>query len=155
MDLIRLTYFSRIRLQGPINDHVGEILATSVANNRRDNITGALVHDRKWFSQMIEGREGIVSAMFERILRDRRHSDVSLVTMQPVTKRRFASWWMAGIVHNEDNSDLFRHYGENDHFDPQLMRADRLRDLIEALADRATQVRGSRPWGKSSATNAA
>ena len=155
MDLIRLTYFSRIRLQEPINDHVGEILATSVANNRRDNITGVLVHDGKWFAQMLEGPESIISATFERILRDRRHSDVSLVTMQPVTARRFAIWWMAGITYNEDNYDLFQHYGENDRFDPRLMRADRLRDLIEALADRATQVRGSRPYMISNAINAA
>src|SRR3954470_5681113 len=113
MILIRLTYFSRIHLQGSINDHIRDIVCTSVANNRRDNITGALVHDGKWFGQMLEGRESIVSATFERILRDRRHSDVSLVAMQPVTERRFATA-MADIARDESNCDLFRHYGEND-----------------------------------------
>jgi hypothetical protein len=143
MILIRLTYFSRIRLHGPINDHLDEILVTSIANNRRDDITGVLVHDGKWFAQMLEGRESIVSATFERILRDWRHSQVSLVSMQPVTERRFADWWMRGIAYSADNSGLFRHYGESDHFDPQLMRADRLRDLIEALADRTITTPGT------------
>jgi hypothetical protein len=152
MVLIRLTYFSRIRLHGPINDHLDEILITSVANNWRDDITGVLVHDGKWFAQMLEGRESIVSATFERILCDWRHSDVSLVSMQPVTERRFANWWMRGIAYGADNSGLFRHYGENDHFDPQLMRADRLRDLIEELADRTP---GSTSQTTCNATNAA
>ena len=42
----------------------------------------------------------------------------------------------------EDNGDLFRHYGEDESFDPRQMRADRLCDLIEAVvrrsADRGT-----------------
>src|SRR6476469_8726702 len=137
MILIRLTYFSKIRLQESIGDQIREILNTSVANNRRDNVTGALIHDGKWFAQMLEGRESIVSATFERILRDRRHSDVSLVAMQPVPERKFGAWWMAEIAHREHNSDVFRHYGETECFDPHLMRADRLCDLVEALADRA------------------
>ncbi len=82
MILIRLTYFSRNhldRFNGPMDDRVAEILATSVANNRRDEISGALVYDSKWFAQIIEGREGVVSRTFERILRDQRHADIALV----------------------------------------------------------------------------
>jgi len=155
MILIRLTYFSRIHLQGSINDDIRDIVCTSVANNRRDNVTGALVHDDKWFAQMLEGRESIVSATFERILRDCRHYDVSLVAMQPMAERRFGAWWMAHIAHDESNSDLFRHYGENECFDPHLMRADRLCDLVEALADRAKQMGKNKPSAPRSATNAA
>ena len=155
MILIRLTYFSRIRLEAPINDYIREILWTSVANNRRDNVTGALAHDDKWFAQMLEGRESIVAATFERILRDRRHSDVSLVAIQPIAERRFGAWWMADIAYDDSNADVFRHYGETDCFDPHVMRADRLCDLIEALADRAVQLRERKSWAQSRAHNAA
>jgi Sensors of blue-light using FAD len=155
MILIRLTYFSRIRLQESVNDGLREILTTSMVNNRRDNVTGALVHDGKWFAQVLEGRESIVSATFERILRDCRHSDVSLVAMQPIPERRFGAWWMADIAYDENNSDLFRHYGESECFDPHLMRADRLCDLVKALADRARLIRENQPCQQSNATNAA
>jgi hypothetical protein len=151
MVLTRLTYFSRVRLHGPIHDHLDDILVTSVANNRRDDITGVLVHDGRWFAQMLEGREGIVSATFERILRDERHFDVSLVSVHPIGTRRFPDWWMRGIPYDENNSKLFRHYGENDQFDPPLMRVDRLCDLIEELADRTAAV----PWALNRAPNAA
>src|SRR5258708_27826883 len=99
MILIRLTYFSRNRLDrfnGLMEDRVAELLATAVANNLRDDVTGALVYDPKWFAQILEGSENVVSRTFERILRDQRHADVSLVAMQPITERRFAGVPMAG-----------------------------------------------------------
>ena len=101
---------------------------------------------------MLEGHEQTVSAAFERILRDDRHSDVTLIGMQPVAERRFAMSAMAGVSRGEDNFDLFHHYGENERFDPQLMRADRLSDLIEALVDRSLE---GTTWTTRNATNAA
>jgi hypothetical protein len=156
MMLIRLTYFSRNRINdwyGSKDCGVAEILATSVANNLRDCITGALICDDRWFVQELEGAENKVSAAFERILRDQRHRDVSLVTMQAVAARRFPNFAMACLFRDEDNCDLFRHYGEDEDFDPRRMRADRLSDLIEAVADRGTT--GGQAWMKKRVTNAA
>lgn len=156
MMLIRLTYFSRNRLAdwyGNKDCGVAELLATSVANNLRDCITGALICDDRWFVQALEGAEREVSAAFERILRDQRHRDVSLVTMQAVAERRFPSFAMACAFRGEDNADLFRHYGENERFDPRQMRADRLSDLIEAVVDRGAT--GEQPWTRTHASNAA
>ncbi len=86
---------------------------------------------------MLEGAEAVVSATFERILRDPRHLNVQLVKIQPDSARRFAGSWMTAIAPRKDNADLFRHYGESERFDPQLMPADRLGDLIEAVVARA------------------
>jgi FAD-dependent sensor of blue light len=156
MILVRLTYFSRNhldRFNGPIEDRVAEILAISVENNRRDEISGALIYDAKWFGQILEGRESVISRTFERILRDQRHADIALVAMQPITERRFANHPMAGVAQDEDNVDLFRHYAESQRFDPSLMRPERLADLIEALVARS--LRGEAPWTTRSATTAA
>jgi Sensors of blue-light using FAD len=156
MMLIRLTYFSRNRLDdwyGSRDCGIAEILATSVANNLRDSITGALICDDRWFVQALEGAENKVSAAFERILRDQRHRDVSLVTMQAVTERRYPHSAMVCIFRDEDNSDLFRHYGEEERFDPRQMRPDRLSDLIEAVVERGAT--GEAPWMKKRATTAA
>ena len=145
MIIVRLTYFSRNHIDrsgGPVHDRIHDILIESVTNNRRDDITGALIHDDKWFAQALEGPETMVSATFERILRDPRHSDVRLIKMQPVPARRFAAWWMVCVGRGEDNADLFRHHCESDCFDPQLMRADRLGDLIEAVVAGAQRRQG-------------
>ena len=156
MKLIRLTYFSRNRLDqwyGSRDCGIAEVLAISVANNLRDCITGALLCDDRWFVQALEGAENKVSATFERILRDQRHRDVSLVTMQAVVERRYPNFAMVCLFRDEDNSDLFRHYGEDECFDPREMRADRLSDLIEAVVDRGAP--GGPAWTTKRATNAA
>jgi Sensors of blue-light using FAD len=139
MIIFRLTYYSRNRLDplvGSIEEQVRDISRQAIDNNRRDHITGALIHDDKWFAQELEGPEMAVSAAFERVLRDHRHSDVRLVKMQPVPLRRFAAWPMACVPRADDNADLFHHHCEGECFDPQLMRADRLGDLIEAVVAR-------------------
>lgn len=156
MMLIRLTYFSRSRLDhwyGSKDCGIAEILATSVANNSRDCITGALICDDRWFLQALEGAENKVSATFERILRDQRHRDVSLVTMQPVAERRYPNFAMVCLCHGQDNNDLFRHYAEDESFDPRQMRADRLSDLIEAVVQRGAT--GGPTWTTKHTTNAA
>jgi Sensors of blue-light using FAD len=158
MIIVRLTYYSRNRIDrtaGPMHDRIHDILIESVANNRRDDVTGALIHDDKWFAQALEGPETLVSATFERILRDPRHSDVRLIKMQPVETRRFAAWWMACVPRSLENADLFRRHCESERFDPQLMRADRLGDLIEAVVAHTPRQQGkaARPGG--SITNAA
>ena len=158
MIIIRLTYYSRNRIDrsgGPMHDLIRDIVSESAANNRRDDITGALIHDDKWFAQALEGPEAMVSATFERILRDPRHSDVRLIKMQPVPTRRFGAWWMACVARSEDNADLFWHHCESECFDPQLMRAERLGDLIEAVAARTPRHQGMAAWTTGSVTNAA
>jgi Sensors of blue-light using FAD len=138
MKLIRLTYFSRSCIEPDDRERcVKEIIATATANNRRDGVTGGLIFDDQWFVQELEGTESKVSATFERILRDRRHRNVSLVTMLAVTERRYPAFAMACIPRDQDNNDLFRHYGEDALFDPRQMRGDRLSDLIEAVMQRA------------------
>ena len=156
MMLIRLTYFSRSRVNlraGCRDSGIDEILAASTANNLRDDITAVLICDRCWFAQVLEGTESRVSITFERILRDPRHCDVTLVTMQAEAARRYPDFAMLGVVRSEDNGDLFRHYGEDESFDPRQMRADRLCDLIEEVVRRHTT--GGPPWMTRSNTNAA
>ena len=154
MILIRLIFFSRNRLNVS-NDTAGiaEILDTSATNNLRNNITGVLIYDERWFAQALEGTERVISLTFERILRDWRHSDVTLVAMQPIAQRRYPAFAMQGFPRGTDNDDLFRHYAEDERFDPRQMRADRLADLIEAVVDRSMQ--GGPPWTTRSATTAA
>jgi hypothetical protein len=60
---------------------------------------------------------------------------------------------MLCVFRDEDNADLFRHYAEDERFDPRQMRADRLSDLIEAVVDRGAT--GGPAWMKKRTSNAA
>ena len=75
-----------------------------------------------------------MSKTFERILRDARHSAVSLVAMQPIQTRRYPNVPVTIVARDAGNVSLFRRYCDSAQFDPREMRVDRLSDLIEATA---------------------
>jgi Sensors of blue-light using FAD len=70
------------------------ILAAARRNNRRDDITGALVCRADLYLQMLEGPETAVNAAYSRIKRDDRHLDVSLIWTGEVSERLFPAWAM-------------------------------------------------------------
>ena len=120
MPLIQLIYASRpfgfddLALTG--------ILATARRNNARDGITGALICREDLFMQLLEGSRDVVTAAFDRIARDDRHTDISKVASQEVETRLFPEWamrhdpaasWMwsrenvsAGAVENASTDDI-------------------------------------------------
>ena len=92
MMLIRLTYFSRNRLDS--GTEVKTAASRRFSRPRLPTICATASPARcsattAGLCRRLEGAESKVSAAFERILRDQRHRDVSLVTMQAVAERRF------------------------------------------------------------------
>jgi hypothetical protein len=94
MDLFRLAYVSVARRNRTARDP-DDILDASRRNNRRDAITGLLIHDADLYFQVLEGPRGVTAACYSRICRDRRHVDVSLLWSGRVSGRAFAHWSMA------------------------------------------------------------
>lgn len=92
----RLLYVSRIA-SGRLPSHVEDILRVSVANNRRDGLTGFLICDGINFVQALEGEGAAVRACFERIASDRRHASVRLRDEAEAPARLFPRWSMCGL----------------------------------------------------------
>ena len=70
------------------------ILMTARRNNRRDDITGALLCRSDLYLQLIEGPEAAIDAAFARIAVDDRHCDVGLLLSRSVDERLFPGWEM-------------------------------------------------------------
>ena len=60
-------------------------------------MTGALLIHGECFVQALEGDEDTVRALFERIERDDRHDEVSVVFAEQVGDRVFERWAMAEV----------------------------------------------------------
>jgi hypothetical protein len=92
MPLIQLIYTSRpfgfddLTLTG--------ILASARRNNIRDGITGALICREDLFIQMLEGPDDKVTATFNRIVHDDRHTDVLSRFTGGTDTRLFPQWAM-------------------------------------------------------------
>jgi hypothetical protein len=94
----RLLYYSRARseVMASLDTEFPAILKVAVTRNTGDEITGALLACDGWFVQALEGEHVKVVQTFDRISRDKRHSDISLIKAEAVPDRLFAKWSMCG-----------------------------------------------------------
>lgn len=63
--------------------------------NERQHVTGALVYSDGQFMQVMEGEEGVIKELYERVGKDPRHHDVRTLAEGPIASRSFAQWSMA------------------------------------------------------------
>jgi hypothetical protein len=74
---------------------VADIIHVSREHNARAGITGGLVRAGGYFAQLLEGPTEEVKTLMERIDRDPRHTDVSVVRIAASSKRQLPDWSMA------------------------------------------------------------
>lgn len=93
----RLVYRSRSRI--PSDDRsvaLADIFSEARANNKRAGITGALLVTDHWFVQALEGDESAVRGLYERIAKDARHDEVTVLETTAAA-RVFGRWAMAQV----------------------------------------------------------
>lgn len=93
--LRRLVYRSDSLIDHGNSPALDAIFRTSVRNNRRDKITGALALPDGKFVQAIEGASANLDGLMVRLRADRRHENLVVLGDWPITARLFASWAMA------------------------------------------------------------
>jgi hypothetical protein len=136
-ELYRLVYYSRNHIDtetGEFEAQVDNILARSRDNNARDEITGALLFNSGCFAQVLEGPLGKVENAFERIQQDERHSEVSLLTLEPIAARTFPNWAMGFVGRSADTAERFGGVGEASGFDPARLTGDHIHTVLKDLA---------------------
>jgi hypothetical protein len=136
MPLFRLIYFSENHLDTAqrVTPQLSAILSKCNANNRRDNITGALMFDHLWFIQALEGERDVVWRTYHRILEDERHRGATVIDARAVGKRLFGNWWMGLAQRNRATEQAFVRAGFPGRLDPQTVSADTILTLMVAIA---------------------
>jgi hypothetical protein len=142
-NLHRIVYYSRNRVSGgpaSLAAAVDHILSASQTNNAPLGITGALMFNAGCFGQVLEGRREVLESTFERIQRDERHSDVSLLAFEPVSERIFGNWSMGFVGERPDDARAFAGVAASTGFDPSRATSNELLRFLRALAieDEAT-----------------
>jgi hypothetical protein len=90
MSITRLCYrstpnFANMALS--LEEEIERITSRSRHNNKRDNVTGALILAGPSFFQIIEGPEAEVMAAYGRIARDTRHNQPTIIEVRTATSR--------------------------------------------------------------------
>jgi len=124
--LIRLLYVSQP--VGPVTTTMTTlILEKSKSHNKKENITGILCQGSGLWMQVLEGERSTVNALYSRIMADRNHRNVELLSMEEITTRRFGEWSMALVYLSKDDPLVKMSHPE---FDPYSASA---KDAISIL----------------------
>ena len=94
-DLCRLVYRSESRIDHNDDVALDRIFRTSVKNNLRDRITGALALPDGKFVHVMEGDKLDLVALMVRIRADDRHFNIVVLGEWLITARLFPGWAMA------------------------------------------------------------
>lgn len=113
---------------------VEAILDASSAYNEENHVTGVLLFDRLRFVQVLEGERGIVSKLYNKILLDGRHKDVTIIGFSSINERHFGHWTMGYITETALVQSVMLKYSATNHFVPELFNYEQLRNLLYELS---------------------
>ncbi|MBJ7420120.1 MAG: BLUF domain-containing protein [Rhodoferax sp.] len=134
--LVRLLYVSQS--VGPITTTVTtSVLEKSSANNKKLNITGVLCQGSGLWMQVLEGERAQVNILYARIMADRHHKNVQLLSIEEIESRRFGQWSMALVYLSKDDPMVQMAHPE---FDPYSATAKDAMSLLEELIKTSTPI---------------
>ena len=126
--------------EGAKCDVIQSIMQQSHANNPPLGITGILCHSEQVFMQVLEGGREKVNALYAKILRDPRHTDVVLLHYEEIAERRYACWTMGQANLAKINASTMLRFAELPEVDPHAMSGRHSLALIDELMATATIV---------------
>jgi hypothetical protein len=116
MSLFRLIYKST-STQTLDFELLSSIMAASEVHNKSLNITGMLIASKTKFIQILEGEGDSVNKIYKNIIRDKRHTDIILLSYSPIEERLFKQWSMKAVSLHDAGKGLISllkdKYGES------------------------------------------
>jgi len=134
--LVRLLYVSQPT--GPITTTVTTlILEKSCAYNKKENITGVLCQGSDLWIQVLEGERSQVNLLYSRIMADRSHRNIELLSMEEITHRQFGQWSMALVYLSKNDPMVQMAHPE---FDPYSASGKDAISLLDELLKTGTPI---------------
>ncbi len=91
--MIQLTYMSSAREPLSTSQLLG-LLETCLTRNTQAGVTGMMLYGNGTFLQALEGEDAVIDALYDKIARDHRHTDVRLLKRAPIAERQYDAWTM-------------------------------------------------------------
>jgi hypothetical protein len=139
--LVRLLYASRA-VDAIGASLIDDILARSHAHNTAHGITGILCayQNGDVFLQALEGARDEVNRLYNNIVRDARHTQVTVLDYSEIGERAFSSWRMGRVDLNRVNVSTILRYSERAQLDPFTLPGKTALALLLELSTTTTVV---------------
>jgi hypothetical protein len=146
MSHCRLIYQSTSSAKVIDNADLRELVQTSAAHNGAAGIAGLLLLSGNQFLQVLEGPADAVNPLFGRIVRDKRHRDLRLLSFEQIGPTYFDDWSMRLVdlfdLPKAPREFLARKYRSRE---GAVQIPERLHEVYALLLD-ARHICLSRPW---------
>ncbi len=124
------------RCTNPLSsEEVELILNASRQNNDAMAITGVLFFNSTQFLQCLEGPRNTVENLYNKIIQDPRHHDVTTLTVREITTREFGGWSMGYFGLTSETKELFKEYSEDPDFDLFTLSSNQACQFTLSLTD--------------------
>ncbi|HEX5305759.1 MAG TPA: BLUF domain-containing protein [Dyella sp.] len=142
-DIQQLVYASRATFQasdngGGVEPEVARILMQSRRNNPRRGLVGALYYGDGCFFQCLEGPQGEIDKLYEELMKDPRHRDLTVLRRQFIASTSFAGWSMKYVPAASDVQTLLAMHGKS-RFDPYSFDNELLDAMVTLLHHRSSE----------------
>jgi hypothetical protein len=117
-------------------------LEESIVNNKEEDITGVLCQGSGLYMQVIEGQRSVISALFARIMADRRHNTVEILSIEEIKQRRYGQWSMALVQLSLDDPMVQMAHPE---FDPYSASSSDAMKIIDDLIKSSSPIQTMNP----------
>ncbi|CAN1556199.1 BLUF domain containing protein [Rhabdaerophilaceae bacterium] len=117
-----------------------QIRDVSQKKNEIQGITGFLIYDEGYFSQVLEGQFSSVSNIFSSIENNKMHDNIEILSFTSIKNRKFSAWSMydsmSDIIDKKHVVDLRMQFLRN-HKNLFMPSGPIFRDLIYSIAQEA------------------
>jgi len=118
------------------------ILEVCSVNNKKAEITGVLCQGSGIYMQVIEGKRSAINALYSRIISDKRHNQIELLSFEEVGQRRYGQWSMALVQLSIDDPMVQLAHPE---FDPYSASSKDAIRIIDELIKSSSPIETMRP----------
>ena len=81
-------------------------MASSEVHNKQLEVTGMLLATQNKFLQILEGERDSINIVYHNITKDKRHTNISLLSFDPIEDRFFKRWSMKAVSLYESGKGL-------------------------------------------------
>ncbi|MFT6790267.1 MAG: hypothetical protein ACJAVX_003668 [Pseudoalteromonas rhizosphaerae] len=116
-------FLTRLIYASTITEHFNpssleEIIEKAALNNEKNNVTGMLCFNRKYFLQCIEGSRTDVNKTYNKILNDKRHTEIILLDYREINAREFSNWSMGYVPTSRLSAQINLKFSGSSEFSP-------------------------------------
>ena len=142
--IVRLVYASRATFKAfdkadakpgsvaEINENVAKILKTARRENQKNQLVGALYYGHGYFFQCLEGTQSAIDQLYEKLLKDPRHTDLKILSKHAIDKIGFSSWEMKFAAIDQEVRSFLRSHNMGT-FNPYKFDLTMTNTLVELL----------------------